>query len=107
MLSENLPALTAALENQNVAVKNVTVIDPSDAASQMGFAFTSQNSGSERDNSADNHKKPVCSLLNQIKLKRTQQLYRTTYMKIIRKGRNYGRQRNQFKSCSNRGVFKI
>jgi len=57
MLSENLPALTAALENQNVAVKDVTVIDPSDAASQMGFAFTSQNSGSERDNSADNHKK--------------------------------------------------
>lgn len=57
MLSENLPALTAALQNQNVTVKDIAVIEPSDAASQMGFSFTSQNSGSERDNNTDNHRR--------------------------------------------------
>jgi len=57
MISENLPALTAALQNQNVTVKDIAVIEPSDAASQMGFSFTSQNSGSERDNNTNDHRR--------------------------------------------------
>lgn len=42
VLNDKLSALSASLSNQNIEVKNINVVNPSDASSQMGLDFSNQ-----------------------------------------------------------------
>ena len=53
-LSDNLPSLVSSLAGNNVDVKNVQIVEPGDAAAQMGFEFANHNSGFEQNNSSSN-----------------------------------------------------
>ncbi len=53
-LSDHLPSLVSSLAGNNVDVKNVQIVEPGDAAAQMGFDFANHNSGFEQNNSSSN-----------------------------------------------------
>lgn len=53
-LSDNLSSLVSSLAGNNVDVKNIQIVEPGDAAAQMGFEFANHNSGFEQNNSSSN-----------------------------------------------------